>query len=304
MQVWIKKIASILVSAALLFWILQKTSWEAILEQVAASDPVWALLAILLGVGQVVIASRRWQCVLHFDAVINYWMSFRLTLLSCTLNLVLPARAGELARALPLRGREKVFRSAVLMVIYERSIDLVMMLTVMALALIVSLNTSLLSIFMLFMTIASWVVLGLLTRITPIQGLSVITHFWQSYFTFHQQRKPFFNTIVWDSVIMWGMTLVQSWAIFKMVGQSVPLLVVFSFIPMAIFAGLFPLTFSGVGTRDWAMLELFGGLMSADTVLAVAFLFFVIRFLIPGIVGSIFLPLAFKPVSAPIDHRD
>lgn len=60
-------------------------------------------------------------------------------------------------------------------------------------------------------------------------------------------------------------------------------------IPVAIVAGLIPLTFAGVGTRDAALVVLLGGLIGAEAAAALGILFW-LRYLIPGTLGVRFLP--------------
>ena len=64
-------------------------------------------------------------------------------------------------------------------------------------------------------------------------------------------------------------------------------------LPIAIFAGLLPLTFAGVGTRDAALVLLLGPSIGAETAAALGVLFW-LRYLVPGLLGIYFLPRFFR----------
>lgn len=70
-------------------------------------------------------------------------------------------------------------------------------------------------------------------------------------------------------------------------------------IPVAIVAGLAPLTFAGVGTRDAVLVALAGGLIGAGTAAALGVLFW-LRYIVPGLIGIPLLPKFLRVTNA---HR-
>lgn len=70
-------------------------------------------------------------------------------------------------------------------------------------------------------------------------------------------------------------------------------------IPIAIVAGLVPLTFAGVGTRDAGPVALAGGLIGTGTAAALGVLFW-LRYIVPGVIGIPLLPKFLRVTNA---HR-
>jgi hypothetical protein len=68
-------------------------------------------------------------------------------------------------------------------------------------------------------------------------------------------------------------------------------------VPIAILAGLVPLTFAGVGTRDAALVVLLGPLVGADVAAALGVLF-LLRYLVPGLLGVPLLPRVLRATAS------
>jgi glycosyltransferase 2 family protein len=67
-------------------------------------------------------------------------------------------------------------------------------------------------------------------------------------------------------------------------------------VPIAILAGLVPLTFAGVGTRDAALVVLLGPLIGPEQAAALGVLFW-LRYLVPGVLGLPLLPRFMRAAS-------
>ena len=93
------------------------------------------------------------------------------------------------------------------------------------------------------------------------------------------------------TVANWLASIVQTKLLFDGVGASVPFGFTAAALPVAIFVGLLPITFGGMGTRDSAMVVLFAGFAAASQALAVGLLYSFFGYWLLAIVG---IPLVKK----------
>ncbi len=87
----------------------------------------------------------------------------------------------------------------------------------------------------------------------------------------------------------WFASILQTALLFHGVGADVPLGFVVTALPVAIFAGLVPVTFGGMGTRDAAMVALFGAYAANSEILAVSLLYSFFGYWLLSVLGLPFL---------------
>ena len=99
--------------------------------------------------------------------------------------------------------------------------------------------------------------------------------------------RPRFQAALWlcgSSLLLWLLHLIQIDLFLRAAGVAVPWFCTLSRIPLAIFAGLLPISFCGVGTRDTALIWLFSDVAEPATMAAVGMLT-ALRYVAPGAVG-------------------
>ena len=97
------------------------------------------------------------------------------------------------------------------------------------------------------------------------------------------------------SLLLWGVQFEQVRLFAVAVGGSVPPLANFAVAPLAILAGLVPLTFAGLGTRDAALIALYRPWLPAPAAAAVGLLTST-RYILPALAG---LPLFRRALQGP-----
>jgi uncharacterized membrane protein YbhN (UPF0104 family) len=100
--------------------------------------------------------------------------------------------------------------------------------------------------------------------------------------------------IVFTSVFLWFLHLLQIWIFILALRAYAPFLASLALSPLAILAGLLPLTFAGVGTRDAALVIFYAPYFPASTAAALGLLC-TARYLLPALGG---LPFAGRYLSA------
>jgi uncharacterized protein (TIRG00374 family) len=90
------------------------------------------------------------------------------------------------------------------------------------------------------------------------------------------------------SVFIWFLHLLQIWLFILALKAVVPFLVSLALSPLSILAGLLPLTFAGIGTRDAAIIYFYQDYFS-EAIGAALGLLCTSRYFIPAIIGLPFL---------------
>ena len=107
----------------------------------------------------------------------------------------------------------------------------------------------------------------------------------QAYFW---HNKAQLLKITFTSVFIWFLHLLQIWFFILALKAWTPFLANLALSPLAILAGLLPLTFAGVGTRDAALILFYQPYFAAPTAAALGLLC-TSRYLLPAIGGLPFL---------------
>lgn len=90
------------------------------------------------------------------------------------------------------------------------------------------------------------------------------------------------------SIFLWFLHLLQIWLFILALKAWTPFLVNLALSPLSILAGLLPLTFAGVGTRDAALIFFYQPYFDAATGAALGLLC-TSRYFLPAIIGLPFL---------------
>ncbi len=118
-------LAGVAVSVALLWWALRDVSLAEIWHQIRGVDPVWLTVTIVLATATFPLRTIRWRYLLRLEGealpLVPLWHA---TAIGFMANNLLPARAGEVARAYAARRLTGVrFSTAVASIAVERVLD-------------------------------------------------------------------------------------------------------------------------------------------------------------------------------------
>ena len=242
------------------------------------------------------VAALRWRIMLDGMAVQLSWRRCLVILLGIyPINLISPSRLGDLLRAYALRNEvrpAKVFAS----VIADRFFDLLALsLLCMAGGVVLGKVHSVL------------VAIGVISAIACIVTLAV----WADHLPLGQKfrdrlctfgealrtllRSPALLVKVFLLALLhWIVTAVLFALLFYGVGASIPFGEVLALAPIAIFIGLVPITFGGMGTRDAALVYLFAASVSTAQALAVGVLYTIFTYGVLALVGLPFTRRSLK----------
>jgi glycosyltransferase 2 family protein len=121
---WQQALIGILIGGVLLGLTAERASLGAILQSLGALDAGWAMLALLAYAVDLALRVMRWRLLFSKVAPLPVATFARALLVGYGLNILLPARLGELARIEYLKLRTETRRSAAIpAILVERAMD-------------------------------------------------------------------------------------------------------------------------------------------------------------------------------------
>ncbi|HHP7246204.1 MAG TPA: lysylphosphatidylglycerol synthase transmembrane domain-containing protein [Elainellaceae cyanobacterium] len=302
----LKRLISIAVSVALLLIIYSKIDFGGLLSVFANSDGLWMAISLGMVVPITLCTSWRLQQLMPSGATLGFLEANRLILAASTLNMVLPSKMGDIAKAYFMRERGHLSGPLSLsLVVFEKTCDMLSLLLWCIFGLVLYPQKD--SLFWLMTVgVGSGLVLGLLMLgsrpfaalffsavhgVVPksfkvkIKNLQVS---WDEMHRYFWSDKRQLLTISVTSVFIWFLHLLQIWFFILALQAWVPFVVNLALSPLSILAGLLPLTFAGVGTRDAALILFYQPYFDATTGAALGLLC-TSRYFLPAIGGLPFL---------------
>ena len=123
-----------IVSLASLLWLINKFDFYEITDTLETINIGYLIPIPLLILASFLLRTQRWRLLIKHKAPISYWSTFKALMIGQLLNNILPARAGDIARALELARAERISRTMVFTsLITEKLTDLFAILAVLSL---------------------------------------------------------------------------------------------------------------------------------------------------------------------------
>ena len=245
----------------LLFALYWHADWRAVAAAVANLQSAPLALALLLFVPQTLVSACRWKWLVARVAGISLAEAARHTLAASAWNLITPSKLGDFSKAAMLGLPSGSRRRAAGLVLIEKGCDVAALCLLWAVGFLCQTSEQ-----------------GLLPIVTVLFAMMLIA----AALKMHMSRDRLAAGAA--SLVLWTLHLWQIDLFLKAAGVDVAWHVAAARIPAAIFAGLLPLSFCGLGTRDAALVWLFADTASASTMAAVGLLT-ATRYLIPGAAG-------------------
>src|SRR5581483_535793 len=302
---------------AIIYWKLNKHGQLHELAQVFANcDRVWMAASLAMVVPLTLFTSWRLQQLMPQRGQLGFGEANKLILVASVLNLVLPSKMGDIAKAWFMRERGHMSGALSLsLVVFEKATDMLSLLwwCVFGLAWIKISGAQALDAFgsPAFYWLAVLVVGGSLALGTLLIGSENFAHFffvtgrklapakfsgklaklqeaWSEMHGYFWKSKAQLLKVSLTSIFIWFLHLLQIWMFILALKAWAPFLANLALSPLAILAGLLPLTFAGVGTRDAALVLFYKPYFPAATAAALGLLC-TARYLLPAIGGAPFV---------------
>ncbi len=305
-----KKLVSLIVSVgilALIYWKIGPEHRHQLLAIFANCNRPWMAMSLGMVVPLTLFTSWRLQQLMPKAGQLSFGEANRLILVASVLNMILPSKMGDIAKAYFLRDRGHLNGSLALsLVIFEKSCDMLSLLLwcVFGLALYPRKD----GIFWTLTAAVSGMLVmgclllgskgfasfffGLAGRLAPGKiGAKVgkLAGSWGEMHDYFWASKTRLLKVTVTSVFIWFLHLLQIWMFILALKASVPFLSNLALSPLAILAGLLPVpTFGGAGPRDGALIALYAPYFATPVALALGLLC-TARYVLPAIGGLPFL---------------
>lgn len=271
----LRSLLALVITLAILFVILTRLDPQKVWRIIISSDLKWILSAVAITSILPVFCALRWYTVvLAMDCSIRFGPSLRVTLAAFPLNSFLPSKAGDFIKAAFLH-RHGGFVPLAGSVLFERLVDMVVLTTMSVLG---SIWLNQLAIFLLALCCAA-VIIGVILCLAFAHRLRVPGKLQQKAKDLGKaaravtKRGKTLGLVVTWSLLNWLGAMVETYCIFQAIGSPVPLTTILAVLPLAIFVGLLPITISGMGTRDGALVLLLISVVEAESALAAGLLY-------------------------------
>ncbi len=306
-----RRLISVIISLLILTIIYWKIDFAGLIKVFQKSDPVWMFISLSMVLPLTILTAWRLQQLMPnrkklSSSSLRFGEANRLILAASVLNMILPSKMGDIAKAYFLKQRGHLEGSLSLsLVVFEKACDLLSLLLWCVFGLILYPEKDL-----LFWVMTLGVTLGLITGLlllgsrkftqrflqltrafTPKKIQAKIDNLERSWVEMHRYfwyDKIQLTKITTTSIFIWFCHLLQIWFFILALNAWTPFLANLALSPLAILAGLLPLTFAGVGTRDAALILFYQPYFAAPTAAALGLLC-TSRYLLPAIGGLPFI---------------
>jgi len=298
----LKKWLSVAISLAILAVIYWRVDLGAMGAVFRASRPGWLAVSLAMVVPLTLLTAHRLQVLAPRGARISLGEAVSLTLAASVLNVVLPSKMGDVAKSYFIAERGHVSGAlALALVVFEKGWDMLSLLAWCAFGLLFVSRADPLF-WALAAAIAGGTVLMLLVLGSPrfaalafrtvgarapakARGkLAALRDGWEEMQRRASRAPGRAAYVALVSLVLWFMHLLQIWLFIVALRASVPLVATLGLAPLAILAGLLPLTFAGVGTRDAALIFFFRDYFGPATGAALGLLA-TMRYVMPAVAG-------------------
>ncbi|MBD0361878.1 MAG: flippase-like domain-containing protein [Coleofasciculus sp. C3-bin4] len=301
-----KRLISITISLIILAVIYTKIDFPGLIQVFKNCDRWWMAISLGMVVPLTLFTAWRLQQLMPTGSRLGFGEANRLILAASVLNMVLPSKMGDIAKAYFMKQRGHLDGTLSLsLVVFEKACDLLSLLLWCVFGLLLYPHKD-----ALFWTMTGGVVLGLVIgvfllasrkfahlfflvakKFAPKKLRSKLEKLQMSWGEMHEyfwRDKAQLLKITSTSVFIWFLHLLQIWFFILALKAGTPFLANLALSPLAILAGLLPLTFAGVGTRDAALILFYQPYFNAPTAAALGLLC-TSRYLLPAIGGLPFL---------------
>jgi glycosyltransferase 2 family protein len=300
-----KRFISILISVAILLYIYTQIDVVNLLKVLQNCDRLMLMVSLVMVIPITLVTSWRLQQLVPHHSL-GFLEANRLILGASVLNMVLPSKMGDIAKSYFMAERSKISGSLALSIsIFEKTCDLLSLLLWCVFGLLlypakdslfwlmtagvgIGLGIGLLMLGSQFF--ADWF-FAIAIKFAPQKLKSKLEKMQASWGEMHNyfwSDKQQLLIITSTSVFIWFLHLLQIWLFILALKAIAPFLVSLALSPLSILAGLLPLTFAGIGTRDAAIIYFYHDYFNEATGAALGLLC-TSRYFIPALIGLPFL---------------
>lgn len=297
-----RKLIAAGVSLGLLLLLYAVLDVDALGQALGRTDPVLLALSVALLAPPFLASAWRLDWMAPPGNRPGTWRAFKLIMLACTLNMVLPSKMGDIAKAAFLRRPgERGLGAPLALVVFEKGWDVLGLVACGLIAVLIGAGSG----------VPSWIP-WLLAGLTAAGGVVLVSRElpgallrpagrWlgrdlaAAIEPWREIQDRVYGTsgrtvaLVAGSILIWALQLLQIGTMALALGMPLPPVTGAALLTIGILAGLLPFTFAGIGTRDAAFVLLLAPYADTSTAAALGVLFMG-RLTVPALIGLLVMP--------------
>lgn len=308
MKFKIKKLLP-LIGIAIFCYLLLKVGIMNIVDSLKGIKISYVLIAVIFVPLLVMMQALKWYVIIKKQKIkMTYAEAIRIQFISLFYGFVTPARLGTLIKVAYLQKKTKNFGKSTSSVVIERVFDLIVVLILAAFGSLILIRTITKE---MFFNTAIWmfgllllVVLGFLFLISKNTGRKTFKFLYERLLPSNFKKKTrkdfngFYNSmpkkrfLVWPfllTIATWFVIYTPNFLIAKSLGVNIGYLTFIFLVSIATMIAQLPITISGLGVREAALVTMFGLFgIPAPKVMSFAILSSLIIIVSPSLIGFFF----------------
>jgi len=272
----------------------------------------------------VVVKSLKWKLIVStLKKEISLSASIRAFLIGFSFSVLTPAKLGDFIRAFYIRDEQCNLGRALSSVVTDRLVDIVMLFSFAFIGILVFsvvFHREILSVSLLILlavaiasavyivtnkSLLSWLLRPFFNIFIPHHHKKTIAEYYDDFFSglsvFFNDKKTFLLVMI-VGIFSWIPPFVYAYLLALSIGISLDLTFFIIVIPIISLLDLLPISISGIGTRDAALIFLFGFQgIPPETAVAFSLLYLFMSYWLVALIGALFWIK--NPIAADADER-
>ncbi|MCK9580876.1 MAG: flippase-like domain-containing protein [Methanoregula sp.] len=299
-----------LIGIALFVIILSRINLGALIDILSHTNVVFLLLALLVNCVAIVLKSLKWKIIVNsVKPEFTLAESVKAFFVGFSFSTITPAKMGDFVKVLYINDEKCSLGKSISTVVIDRLIDIILLFSIAFIGIYgfsVFYNIEILSISTILLIIAgviaaTYVVLHrplLSSLLRPFFNIFVPKHlkdkvtlyyddFFEGLFTFYHDRLRFISSVS-VGIISWIPPFVYGYLLALSIGIDTGVLFFVLVIPVLSLLDLLPISVSGIGTRDVALIFLFAlkGI-SPEQAVAFSLLYLFMSYWLIALIGAV-----------------
>jgi uncharacterized protein (TIRG00374 family) len=299
-----------IIGILLFIFILTRIDISSLLAIFLTINPLLLLCALFFNGIAIVVKSLKWKLIVRtLKKEISLSASIKAFLIGFSFSVMTPAKLGDFIRAFYIRDEQCTLGKALSSVVTDRLIDIVMLFAFAFIGILVFsllfhiqvLSTSLLILLSVAIALAVYIVTNknLLSQILrpffnvfiPQHHKKTVSEYYHEFFSgltifFHDKKT--FSLVIIVGILSWLPPFVYAYLLALSIGINLDISFFVIVIPIISLLDLLPISISGIGTRDAALIFLFGlqGI-SAESAVAFSLLYLFMSYWLIALIGAL-----------------
>lgn len=286
----LKKYLSFFIFLGIAIFIYNIIDWHFFLNIAKNANIYILLIAILFSFLWPLINSLRWnKILLELGFPTNFFYSFKVIMISFTLNLFAPAKLGDLLRVVShteIKDKGKLLTG----VIFDRLTDLFILgfLSIFGGIFTSNIFGSAIGVLTIFSLITLFIIIRYIIKFKNQWFIKITRIILESFKFFTKKSKNIFIVMSY-SLSNWILTSIQVWLFYNAFGGNISLFIVICFFPITVLLSLLPITPSGLGLREISFIYIFSPYVESHISLAVSLSYFLFNAGLAALMGVMFI---------------